>query len=197
MLPRPIAHALKPGPSSSSSIRESSAFAPVLFQVPVNDFRRKSRNTNGDVFRSFVSWSAVSHPLTGRGKHCLAGMNFEPVDPRFHNQSSAENDGVLLEIGGLARLNPTRGAGHPCDTYSRGPRIYPANKLLDSLRLVAGSFDDRRVFDSFRHQKRIHHRVSFGCPIREPCGRDAGGPSGSLLALGCSSKGVSLYNNGP
>src|SRR4051812_17781834 len=114
-------------------------------------FRRKSRQTNRDVFRAIRMWRAVLHPFTAMSNYRLTGRDVQRSPSVSHSQRTFEDQSEFVELRRLSRLNPTARAAHVRDAQSRFGGIYPADKFIDEFWFVAGSGDARGSRNKFWH----------------------------------------------
>ena len=109
-----------------------------------------------------------------------AGAHVDAALWRRYPQHAAQHYGVLVELGGLARLLPSFGAVHAGDADMLGAGVDAADVLLDALGLVAGGLDHGRSLDELRHASPPGGcSVAAGgsrsrCPDRPPSGPPAG-----------------------
>ncbi len=85
-------------------------------------------------------------------------------------QHARKHDRVLVELGRLARLDPTGGAFHAGDAQVRGLRVHAADEFLDHLGLVARGGDTGWRLDQCGHDfktalARRSVVASYGCTL--------------------------------
>lgn len=102
--------------------------------------RRKGRKANGDVFRGFIR-RRVLNPFPGTGYHRLARSDIECPSLMAHAQLPSNHDGVLLKIGRLPWLLPSRGTAHVRDADALTFRVHAANEFINHLGHVSRRLD--------------------------------------------------------
>jgi hypothetical protein len=102
--------------------------------------RRKGRKANGDVFRGFIR-RRVLNPFPGTGYHRLTRSDIEYTALMAHAQLPSNHYGVLLKIGRLPWLLPSRGAAHVRDADALAFRVHAANEFINDLRHVSRRLD--------------------------------------------------------
>src|SRR5262249_7099249 len=94
---------------------------------------------------------AVLDPLARVSDDGLTAANVEMAAPVSHPKQTAQHHSELLELGGLARLDPAAGAAHVGNADVLVARIHAPDVLVDQLRLVACGLDASRRPDKCRH----------------------------------------------
>src|SRR5690242_1963366 len=118
----------------------------------MHGFGGEGRQTDGDVLGSLLAWRAVAYPLASSHHDRLPSMDIESTIARLHSQHSPQDDGVLVELRCLARLDPTGRASHVGNAYGTFAAVGTSNVFVDPLGFVAGRLDARRLLDQGRHR---------------------------------------------
>ncbi len=103
--------------------------------------------TDRDVFGSAFVGSGVADPFAGVGDDGLSGGDVEGSIFVFHVQGAFQDDGELVEGGGLAGLAPSRGAAHVGDAGRGCAGVDASDVFVDELGFVAGGLDAGGVRD--------------------------------------------------
>src|SRR4029077_1376612 len=93
----------------------------------------------------------VLYPLAGVRHDRLTRTRIENAFLVFDPEHAFEDDGELLELRLLARLDPATRTPHVGDADLIVFGVYSTDVLVDQLRLVAGGLDPSRLGDQCRH----------------------------------------------
>src|SRR3954452_19890528 len=94
----------------------------------------------------------VAHPLAGADEDRLARAHVElRAAAVLYPQGPGQHDGVLVELGSLARLRPARGRAHPGHAHPLLAVAGTAGELLDRLGRLAGRLHADRRIDQLGH----------------------------------------------
>src|SRR5579864_433602 len=78
-------------------------------------------------------------------------MNVECPALVLDSQRSFQNDGELIELGSLPRLEPSLRAAHVGDTGSGGLGIHSSDVFVDDFWFVSGGLNARGLWDESGH----------------------------------------------
>ena len=81
--------------------------------------------------------SAFALGFTASALDGLAGAHFENAAFEFDAQQTGEDDGVFVEVGSLAGLDPAAGTAHVGDAEVLGGGVHAADEFVDELGLIA------------------------------------------------------------
>ena len=110
---------------------------------------REGRETDGHVFSSFGSGSAVLDALAFPDEDAFASPDKEKSARGRDMECSPENERVFVKLRTLVRLDPSGGALHAGDADLMSAAGHPADELLYDFRLVPRRGDDGRIGEMF------------------------------------------------
>jgi len=129
----------------------------------VNELEPKDRDIamvfqNYALYPHMTVYDNIAYGLKIRG---LARPDIELPVRVLDVQGPAQDDGVLVEVGALAGLDPARGRAHVRDAHALVARVDAPGVLVDELRLGARRLDAARALDQLRHRRDV---TRAGCP---------------------------------
>src|SRR4029078_10049537 len=113
--------------------------------------REQPRELNRDLVPAPRLGRGVAHPLPRPDEDRLAGADVEGARLVLDAQRTVDDDGVLVEVGALAGLDPALGRLHARDAQALVARVDAADELVDQLRLGPGGLDAARALDDLGH----------------------------------------------
>src|SRR4051812_44920942 len=152
---------MRPNSAPASSARNC-APRESLLGVAMDGLHAEGRYTNRDVARALGR--TVADPLAGTGVHGLTTRHLEASTFEFDQQRTFEHHRVLVELGLLPRLLPTRRALHDRHAELLVAAVHAADQLIDRLRLVPGCLDPSRPGNQGRHANTSPATLAHGDP---------------------------------
>src|SRR4051812_31579873 len=144
--------------SSTSSVGTSMApdyrSSVGVLLVAMHRLGRERGQADGNVLRTTRLRRAVADPLTRMRDDRLSGTDVEHATFMLDADQPVQDEGDLLELRALSRLQPAFGRHHARDADFRVAGVHATRELLDPLRLVAGGFDHGRLCDQCWHMSR-------------------------------------------
>src|SRR3954469_6606412 len=124
--------------SSTSSVGASMApdyrWSAGVLAVAMHGVGRERGQADGNVLRTTRLRRAVADPLTGTRDDRLSGADVEHAAVMLDADQPFQNDGDLLELRALSRLEPAFRRHHPRHADIRVAGVHATGELFDPLR---------------------------------------------------------------
>lgn len=117
----------------------------------MHNVRTERRQTHSDIFGTAGKGAAVLHPVPFGNNHGLTAFHIHKTALAFHPERAPQHNRIFIKFRTLPRFLPSFGAVHPGNAEFLRIRADPADKLLNDLGFVPGSFDSGRRLDVLYH----------------------------------------------